>query len=208
MVYYTGLLFSLRSGVEHRSLRFRPSLFEPSNERAYLRYTEDVSKTNHGGLKARKRETKVVTHYQNVDNPKRCFISLYKLYMSVCPKVRPDNVFYLKPLSKPQGECWFSSVPIGHNMLQNMVPNLLKSVGVTGYYTNHSLKATTATRLFEAGVDKQLIMQRIGDSSSAVRSYKRIGKKLRPLTSDILNKTISAIDVDKKDSIEKEEKEK
>jgi len=127
VVYYTGLLFSLRSGNEHRRLRFRPSqieLFEPPNERAYLRYTEDVSKTNHEGLKTRKRETKVVIHYQNVDNPKRCYIRLYKLYMSVCPRDLPDNAFYLKSLSEPQGECWFTSVPIGH-MLQNIVPNLL-----------------------------------------------------------------------------------
>ena len=28
--------------------------------------------------------------------------------------------------------------------------------------TNHSLRATAATRLFEAGVDEQLIMQRTG----------------------------------------------
>ena len=45
--------FALRSGAEHRHLRFKPSqieLFEPDNERAYLRYTEDVSKSNQGGL--------------------------------------------------------------------------------------------------------------------------------------------------------------
>jgi len=167
----------------------------------------DVFKTSQGGLVSRKREPKVVTHYQNVDDPKRCFIRLYKLYMSVCPKDQPDNVFYLKPLSEPQGECWFSSVPIGHNMLQNVVPNLLKSAGVIGYYTNHSLKTTTATRLFEAGVDEQLIMQRTSHSSSAVRSCKQIGEKLRPLTSDILNNTIPAVDVGKKDNIKKEEKE-
>ena len=38
----------------------------------------DVFKTSQGGLVSRKREPKVVTHYQNVDNPKRCFISLAK----------------------------------------------------------------------------------------------------------------------------------
>ena len=32
-------------------------------------------------------------------------------------------------------------------MLQKMVPNLFKSAGIDGYYTNHSLKATTATCL-------------------------------------------------------------
>ena len=76
-------------------------------------------------------------------------------------------------------------------MLQKMVPNLFKSTGIDGYYTNHSLKATAATHLFEAGVDEQLIMQRTGHSSTAVRPYKRIGEKLQPLTSDVLNNTVS-----------------
>ena len=41
MVFYIGLYFSLRSGNEHRRLRFKPpqiELFEPVNDRAYLRY--------------------------------------------------------------------------------------------------------------------------------------------------------------------------
>ena len=59
IVFYCSLLFSLRSGAEHRQLRFRPSqieLFEPPNERVYLKYTEDVSKANQGGLVSRKKE--------------------------------------------------------------------------------------------------------------------------------------------------------
>ena len=44
-----------------------------------------------------------------------------------------------------------------------------------------------ATRLFEAKVDEQLIMQRTGHTSTAVRSYKRVGEKLRAVTSDALN---------------------
>ena len=97
-------------------------------------------------------------------------------------------------------------------MLQKMLPNLFKSAGIDGYYyTNHSLKATTTTRLLEAGVDEQFIMQRNGHSSTAVRSYKRIGEKLRPLTSDVLNNTVSGTnnvldDVDQKDTIQKTKK--
>ena len=91
-------------------------------------------------------------------------------------------------------------------MLQKMVPNLFKSTGIDGYYINHSLKATAATPLFEAGVDEQLIMQRTGHSNTAVMSYKRIGEKLQPLTSDVLNNTVSGTnnvldDVDRKDTI-------
>ena len=88
--------------------------------------------------------------------------------MSKCPKDHPDNAFYLKPLSKPKGDCWFCRVPIGHNTLRHVVPNLFKSAGITGYFTNHSLRATSATQLFEAQIDEQLIMQKTGHSSTAL----------------------------------------
>ena len=57
MVYYIGLFFAIRVG-EHRKIRHCPSqlrLFEPAGHIAYLVYTEDVSKTNQGGLLHRKR---------------------------------------------------------------------------------------------------------------------------------------------------------
>ena len=44
---------------------------------------------------------------------------------------------------------------------------------VSGFFTNHSLRATCATRMFRSGVDEQLICQRTGHRSSAVRAYKR-----------------------------------
>lgn len=57
-----------------------------------------------------------------------------------------------------------------------------------GKYTNHSLRATSVTRLFDAGVDEQLIMAHTGHSStSGVRSYKRITEKLQEITSSVLN---------------------
>ena len=105
-----------------------------------------------------------------------------------CPPDRPDDAFYLKPLSKPTGDVWFQSRPVGHNVLGGVVKRLCESAGLQGHYTNHSLRATAATRLFEAGIDEQLIMQRTGHSTTAgVRSYKRVGEKLRSITSDMLN---------------------
>ena len=102
--YIIGLYFALRSGSEHRRLRHKPSqlkLFQPPGERAYLQYTEDVSKTNQGGLKHRKKEAKVVVQYENRENPSKCIVALYKEYNKRCPANRPDGAFYLKPLVKP-----------------------------------------------------------------------------------------------------------
>ena len=122
LVYMVGLYFSLRSGSEHRRLRFSPSQIEP--------------------------------------------------------------------LSKPK-DIWFSKTPCGHNTLQNVVPGLMKKAGFKGYFTNHSLRAT---RLFNAGIDEQLIMSRTGHSSTeGVRAYKRSTMQLCELTSDVLNQLPSTM---------------
>ena len=168
LVYMVGLYFALRSGSEHRWLWYAPAqieLIEKPHSRPYLIYQEDISKTNQGGLHSRTKQPKKVIHYANTTNPYRCFIHIYKTYMSKCPSDRPAGAFYLQPLQKPKCDIWFSKVPCGHNTLQKIVPELMKAAGLSGYFTNHSLHASAATRLFEGGVDEQLIMSRTGHSS-------------------------------------------
>ena len=82
--------------------------------------------------------------------------------MCITPLLRvkeKTNAFYLTPLKKPKSEIWFSTVPVGHNTLSNTVQRICQAAGVDGFITNHSLRVKTATRLFRAGVDEQLIMQ-------------------------------------------------
>ena len=88
--------------------------------------------------------------------------------MSKCPKDHPDGAFYLKTLNNLKDHCWICKVPIGHSVLQQMTTNLFKAAGIKCHFTNHSLRATSVTQLFEAGLDEQLIMQRIRHTSTAV----------------------------------------
>lgn len=123
-MFMNGLYFALRSGSEHRQLHHEPSqiqLFEKPGERAYLLYTEDISKNHPGGLKGRKQKPKVVVHHTNTADPSRCFVRLYKLYNKLCPPDRPNGSFYLSPLKKYTDSCWFSRSPVGHNSLKNFV---------------------------------------------------------------------------------------
>ena len=86
LIFYNGLLFALRSGMEHRQLRRDPcqiEMVERAGERLYLKYTEDMSKKHPGGLKGRELTPKVVFHHSNTGNQKRCFVRLFQLYLAV-----------------------------------------------------------------------------------------------------------------------------
>ena len=190
LVYLIGLNFALRSGEEHRRLRHNPSQISVINEEGktpYIVYSEDISKTNQGGLKSQKIVPKRVIHHANHQNPSCCLVQLFMKYNHLCPKGRPDGALYLTPLKNPTQDCWFSRIPIGHNKLADTVPRLMREAGIEGYFTNHSLRAAATTRLYDAQVDEASIMERTGHRSvNGVHTYKR-SEKLCELTSAVLN---------------------
>ena len=190
MVFMAGLYFALRSGDEHRRLRFSSvRLIEKPGSLPCLIYTETGSKNNPGGLKHRKVSPKQVTHHANTERPDRCFIRIYKEYCSHRPEEVTGDVFYLAPLSKPRGNVWYKNQPIGVHTLSSTVKRLCDSAGVTGYKTNHSLRVTAATRLFQSGVDEQLIMQKTGHrSTDGVRAYKHSSEQQKEELSKVLNR--------------------
>ena len=64
-------------------------------------------------------------------------------------------------------------MPLGHNKLNSMVKTMMSEAGVEGYYTNHSLRPTAVTRLFQNDVDDKLIKGVTGNRSDALQGYKR-----------------------------------
>ena len=118
--------------------------------------------------------------------------------MSLQPLDAPPGVFYLQSLSKPVSNCWYEPRPVGHNSLNKTVRNLCDKIGATGYFTNHSLRRTCATRLFRSGVGEQEIMAVTGHrSKDGVRVYKKMSEDQEKELSQILQSS-------KKPKIEKE----
>ena len=105
---------------------------------------------------------------------------------------RPPNgnstAFNLRPKKLPTSGIWFDDIPVGVHILQQTVSRLCKTCGFEGFYSNHSLRATAATRLYAAGVDEQLIAEKTGHRSDAVRSYKRTSDEQLQLVDDIVQK--------------------
>ena len=177
-MFTIGLSCSLCAGKEHYCLRSVPFnsqfTFLYDNEgKLYFHYVEDIGlKTNKGGLKHCKVEPKEVTVYQ-LNNPDHCPVRILNLYLSLLPKNRNCKSLYLQPRERYMPQNWYRDSPIGENKLRSFVKDLCTKAGIPGYYTNHSLRATGATRMYVNDVDEQVIQEITGHRSLAVRSYKR-----------------------------------
>ena len=76
----------------------------------------------------------------------------------------------------------------GHNKLEGTIARLCKQAGIPGHRTNHSLHATAVTRLYQSGIDEQLVMERTGHRSlDGVGGYKHTSMAQKEALSDILN---------------------
>ena len=116
------------------------------------------------GPQARNIPSKVVYHHANLHNPQKCFVHLYKKYLALSPADAPADAFYLQPARSPTSACWFSRNPLGHNAIGVTVARICRLAEIPGYKTNRSLHATSASRLYQSGVDEQLVMERKGSS--------------------------------------------
>ena len=135
-------------------------------------YTENGSKNRSGSYKDKPDDNKVVKHYADPTLGEKCYHLVLKLYFSKLPPnvLRdPDAVFYWKAKER---------VPF----VASMVKKMCSQIGVTRK-TNHSLRATGATRLFEANVP---IQERTGHKSlDALRKYEH--------TSVVQQKAVSSV---------------
>ena len=172
LFYLNGIHFGIRGGSEHHNLtidQFSLVTYEGSE---CLVYREKVNKTYQGGLKQRKLNPKEKSYFKNSDmSPEKCHIELFKLFKQLRPDALP---FYLQCKKTYKEDTWFTTRPMGINTLQKMLKTMCQKAGLGINHTNHSLKASLATRLYHQNVDEQLIMQMTGHRSiDGVRSYKR-----------------------------------
>lgn len=136
-----------------------------------LRYTEVISKTNNGGLIHLRNRRKVVRAYKNLTNVERCPVELYKRYLSHVPNEVSDNAFYLLALPKPNGEIWNYKRAAGRETLGNVAKKIMKPAQLDGRDTNHSLRRSCATRLYDTGFPEQLIQETTGQGLSTLSEH-------------------------------------
>ena len=63
--------------------------------------------------------------------------------------------------------------------------------GIEGDFTNHSLRATSATQMFDMGIPEKVIQERMGHKSlEALRTYERMNSRQHETVSHLLSNPI------------------
>ena len=82
---------------------------------------------------------------------------------------------------------WYCDQPLGINKIKTAVKSMCKEGGIQGKFTNHSLRATCASRMFDKELPEQLIKETTGHKSDCVRVYKRTSDNLRQKACETLS---------------------
>ena len=198
VLFLLGINLALRAGDEHYYLRRempdkKSQLSFENNQKGVrcLVFREDTcTKTNDGGLGQMRKERKIVWIYPS-KNINRCPVRLVEKYLGLCPPnyTKKPN-FYLNTLKLPHPKQWYSREVMGANNVRKVVKELLMSAEIDGYFTNHSLRRTGGSRLFQAGVDRKLVKEFTGHRSDAVDCYQITSDKQRETLSNILSGNI------------------
>ena len=186
--FYVGKVCCLRGGEEQRNLKLSQFTRCSDPEEHYV-YTEHGSKNRNGGFYQLGVENKRVPIYRNKDVGERCLVSLLDLYIAKLPdEAKEADVFYCRPLQTFSGsKHWYSRQPRGKHTLNDMVKTMCAEAGIEGHFTNHSLRATGATQLFEKNVPEKIIQEFTGHRSvKGLRQYEKVAVKQKQAACKIL----------------------
>ena len=172
--FFNGQNFCLRGVQEHYNLCFTQIQYATNPER-YI-YHEFGSK-NHPGDINDTSTGKIIPIVATGNH--NCHVNILNFYLSKVPKNVRDRggPFYLSPLPfTPTGQrAWFFDDRLSLSKLKGLLKKMCKDAHVEGNFTNHSLRATGATLLFDAGVPEMIVQKRTGHRSlDALRTYERV----------------------------------
>jgi hypothetical protein len=178
--YYIGLHFCLRGVQEQHDLKIQQIVRHPLDvdlydSNTYYEYVELISKNNQHRFKDIHSKNKTTKVFAMVGSTK-CVVKMLDFYISKLPE-NPKS-FYLRPLKdRPTDESkpWYANIPVGVNTMKGMLPKMSEEAGTKSRYTNHSLRATSTTRLFNSEVQEKIIQEKSGHRSLAgLRAYEKV----------------------------------
>lgn len=110
----------------------------------------EVTKNHQGGNK----QSQIDYDDQRMYGPG---VEIFKVYLS---KLNPecDRLFQTPLHAYKLDDIWYSKEPIGKNTIGKMMQRISGKAGLSQIYTCHSVRASTITRLFQAGIPTQNII--------------------------------------------------
>ena len=151
---------------------------------------ENGSKNRSGGLQDFKVANKRVCSYAS--GGERCHVYLLDLFITKLPvEAFLEDIFYMHPLAVIPARAdmpWFLKNRLGQNACSKMTTTMCQEAGIFGRKTNHSLRRTAATTLFEKGVPEKIIQGITGHrSTTGLRTYEVVSTKQKQAVSSILS---------------------
>ena len=155
--------FCLRGQEVQASLRKQDLVFEEFDGKTSIRLTTDFqSKNCPGEIKGREFATAGrITAEKQV-------VAIQKLIEKSHPEI--DRLFQRAHPSfncKAKTTAWFMKIPLGHNLLGQMMARISENAGLSRRYTNHCLRATCIKRLRKAGFSPQEVCAVSGHKNPA-----------------------------------------
>ena len=176
--FLVGVWFGLCGLKEQHDLRRYPdsqiNIVQIEGKDALV-YREFQSKTRQGGISECGKVNPRVAYAFCNGVCSRCFIELFRKYWFLGP---PGNHSWPKlyvqtdPKWQPGSDYWYTNRPVGKNTLAKYIQSMMENAGIEGHFHNHSTRKSTFTRLFQKGVDPQLIKEQTGHKSDSVMRYK------------------------------------
>ena len=112
---------------------------------------------------------------------KRCPVRIVEKYIQLLPKSGVKPNLYLHSLCRTKPCQWYSETPLGINKVRSVVKEMLKDASLDGFFTNHSLCRTAATRPLSSRSECKT-----GHVSDAVEKYEITSDKQRMDLSSII----------------------
>ena len=162
-------------------MRWGDISIEEDDQGKYLGFRERLTKTRTG--ETSDTHDFIPKAYENIENPARCPVRLYKLFKEKRPAamLTDEAPFYLainNMATNFDKHAWYKVAPIGKNSLGSLLRHITIEGELKGRFTNHTARKTGITNLLHAGVAPSLITQFSGHKNvDSLKNYSSASTK-------------------------------
>lgn len=109
----------------------------------------------------------------------------------------PESRFYLKPISKPNSDIWFSKQPMGISSISNIAHNMSLTEELNQKKSNHSARKIAIQTLLHANVSPTNVRQITGHKHTQLfKAYLHLSNEQQRTISNMLSTSaLSHIDI-------------